>query len=514
MQTLILINPVAAPPRAESLVSDSGTTAASDETFADLLACIEGGLPAMDPIETVAIAVAFGVPPETVLPFRFEPMGAVQGLSGAAVLPEEASEGDLPRRDIPVTGAPLPGVPMAGIISGVVVRPSQSVDLASAAAMGISLPSRLPEDAAHSFPAPENQRLASLNPADLRPSTASDSNLLQLPAIAEGSPPINLNFMDSPPARLAAQAAGPAKSSILAVNMQLPPPTEISAYGASQLADKTGPANADPVENVMASAIAKLAIPSIQTLVPTTVSGAALFWQAGSMAGVAQGERAEQAPGTDLVSAAAEIRGSSTLPSRLESQVAPTFRWGDGLGPAFPALVELVDPDLELEVGAIPASGGLPTHSSTLGGVGHPSAPVSLQELPRLAAQLAGTLVHRADGQTDVALSPEELGHVRLTMQADAQNPDRMVVMLTFERPETLDLFRRHADQLADALREAGFSGADISFGRSGGENAQDGSEPDRPAAEQRETTFFGSDLTPLQTPSKPAATGSLDLRL
>jgi hypothetical protein len=92
--------------------------------------------------------------------------------------------------------------------------------------------------------------------------------------------------------------------------------------------------------------------------------------------------------------------------------------------------------------------------------------------VPSLAAQLVQTLAQRPDGTTEIALSPDELGHVRVTLQADAKDPDRIVVMLNFERPETLDLFRRHADQLADALRSAGFSGADIGFGRSdGGEN-------------------------------------------
>ena len=35
-----------------------------------------------------------------------------------------------------------------------------------------------------------------------------------------------------------------------------------------------------------------------------------------------------------------------------------------------------------------------------------------------------------------------------LKLKPDAANPDRMVVMITFERPETLDLFRRHAGDL------------------------------------------------------------------
>jgi hypothetical protein len=73
---------------------------------------------------------------------------------------------------------------------------------------------------------------------------------------------------------------------------------------------------------------------------------------------------------------------------------------------------------------------------------------------------------------TEIALSPDELGHVRVTLQTDSQNPDRMIVMLSFERAETLDLFRRHADQLAEALRNAGYSGVNIGFGQSYGNDS------------------------------------------
>ncbi len=143
-------------------------------------------------------------------------------------------------------------------------------------------------------------------------------------------------------------------------------------------------------------------------------------------------------------------------------------------------------------------------------------AVVQASTLPTLAAQLVQTLAQRPDGTTEIALSPDELGHVRVTLQADAQNPDRIIVMLNFERPETLDLFRRHADQLADALRDAGFSGADIGFGRSdGGENRD--SPSDTPVG--RHATDTGLADLPAG-PAQPhpalrlAATGTLDLRL
>jgi len=512
MQTLILINPVAAPPRPESWASDSGTTESPDSFFADVMAGIVDRPPARDPVESLSDAVVFIAPPETVPPLGFEPMGAVQGLAEAAAMPKEAFEGDLPGPEIPGPEAPFQGVLSADIAPAAVARPSQSVDLAPAAVMGVIAQPRLPEDVALTSAGPEVHGFSAVNLPDQSLSATSISNLLHLPAIADGSLPVAQIFLRSLSDRPAAQTASQVKPSTLAVNMQSPPLTITSADASSQPDGEGGPRTALPVESVMARAMAKLALALPQTPAPAIVTGTVLVWQAGLLAEMDQSESSEQPAGTDPVSAAAHNRDSSAVLFRPEGQVAPTFQWADNLVPALPVLAQFYDLDLDVE--AILAIGTVPTHSSTLGGVGHPSASVSLQDLPRLAAQLAGTLVHRADRQTDVAFSPEELGHVRLTMQADAQNPDRIVVMLTFDRPETLDLFRRHADQLADALREAGYSGADISFGRSGGENARDGSDPDRPAPDQQGATSFGRDITPLHHPSKPAATGSLDLRL
>ena len=56
---------------------------------------------------------------------------------------------------------------------------------------------------------------------------------------------------------------------------------------------------------------------------------------------------------------------------------------------------------------------------------------------------------------------------------------------MTVERPDTLDLLRRHADQLLSDLRQAGFGNATLSFGQG---RADDGRptpapEPALPAA-------------------------------
>ena len=101
-----------------------------------------------------------------------------------------------------------------------------------------------------------------------------------------------------------------------------------------------------------------------------------------------------------------------------------------------------------------------------------PAAPVF-----QAAAQIVASLTQRPDGTTEIALSPDELGSVRLQFQADSQNPDRIVVHLGFDRPETMELFRRHADQLTEAIRSAGYAEARLDFGQAGA-GSGDGTRP------------------------------------
>lgn len=65
-------------------------------------------------------------------------------------------------------------------------------------------------------------------------------------------------------------------------------------------------------------------------------------------------------------------------------------------------------------------------------------------------------------GGVELRLSPEELGSVRMQF---IQGESGLTVHINAERPETLDLIRRHIDQLAKDLAESGFDSAGFSFG-------------------------------------------------
>jgi hypothetical protein len=139
--------------------------------------------------------------------------------------------------------------------------------------------------------------------------------------------------------------------------------------------------------------------------------------------------------------------------------------------------------------------------------------------VPHLAASIAATLQHRADGTTEIALSPEELGAVRLRVEADANDPERVVIHLAFDRPETMDLFRRHADQLAEAIRAAGYAEARLDFGQagagSGDGHGQESAEGHGKAADALAAKADDPGFAPDRPfPFRPAGTAGLDLRL
>lgn len=127
-----------------------------------------------------------------------------------------------------------------------------------------------------------------------------------------------------------------------------------------------------------------------------------------------------------------------------------------------------------------------------------PAAPPSVQ--------IAEALVQTRNGQVDVILHPEELGRIRLILIPDG---DSTRVQLTAERPETLDLLRRHSHELAVELRQAGMSGASFSF-------AGDDATGQRPGADRPgEHSDGASPATETDVIQRSRVAGAgLDLRL
>lgn len=138
----------------------------------------------------------------------------------------------------------------------------------------------------------------------------------------------------------------------------------------------------------------------------------------------------------------------------------------------------------------------------------HHAAELVRQSLPH-AAEAARQIGH---GTVEIALSPEELGRVRLTIHSD--DGATATVRLSADRHETLDLMRRHVDLLAQDLRDLGYRELSFSFQDQPQRGLVDfnrrGEESGVPL-DQFPSSEAGAGLAP---GSMRHADGSLDLRL
>ena len=113
----------------------------------------------------------------------------------------------------------------------------------------------------------------------------------------------------------------------------------------------------------------------------------------------------------------------------------------------------------------------------------------------------------------DIHLSPAELGKVRITLSPSESG---ITVSILADRPETLDLLRRHSDLLAQDFRDLGYDSAAFSFG--GDPEGERGGDRDQMTPD-RSTPPDEIDLVQEQEqspgPTKPMiGAGRMDLRI
>ena len=127
----------------------------------------------------------------------------------------------------------------------------------------------------------------------------------------------------------------------------------------------------------------------------------------------------------------------------------------------------------------------------------------------QIAPQISSTQVSQSSQTTELVLSPEELGRVRIHM---SQVDTGLTLAITSERPETLDLMRRHIDQLTQEFRSLGFTNLKFDFAQGGSSGfAQNGN---RPGTESGGHTAKTATEVPHPPQQNQAASGGLDLRL
>lgn len=146
-------------------------------------------------------------------------------------------------------------------------------------------------------------------------------------------------------------------------------------------------------------------------------------------------------------------------------------------------------------------------------------APAALSASPQHAEPVVRQVVEavlRIQGdQTEIALSPEELGSIRLVVKSGETVP---MVTVWVDRADVLEMLRRNADQLAADLRGSGMADAQLDFrdgsdwrGPQGG-----GAGPEDTAPREEVIAIGGADgaARQAQRQRQGQAIGRLDIRV
>jgi hypothetical protein len=138
----------------------------------------------------------------------------------------------------------------------------------------------------------------------------------------------------------------------------------------------------------------------------------------------------------------------------------------------------LPDPVLSGEPGVARTQDAAAGGFTATGPVGHGAPPpphiASAADMPGVSRQILAALAQSPGGAVDVTLSPDELGRVRLSLSTT--DLGGIVVNVIADRPETMDLIRRHLDMLAQDFRDIGYGS--VSFGFSDHSGGHDGDAP------------------------------------
>ena len=174
---------------------------------------------------------------------------------------------------------------------------------------------------------------------------------------------------------------------------------------------------------------------------------------------------------------------------------------------ANPAAIETLDevfsgnPDIGTTSGA--------PKSALTSGVA-PSSAAFTTGLPQaVTASIVEMTVSRDQGPVELALTPIELGKVTISIKHDG---NYVHVTITAERSDTLDLMRRHANDLVADLRSTGFSGASLSFGQGQKDPRQGFANPEPTDMLQQPHQNQRHEIKSL-VPSKPREGAGVDLR-
>ncbi|SFS19170.1 flagellar hook-length control protein FliK [Yoonia litorea] len=155
-------------------------------------------------------------------------------------------------------------------------------------------------------------------------------------------------------------------------------------------------------------------------------------------------------------------------------------------------------------IGTTPESQRVSVNGASTGALLHGAA--NQAEGARLVAgQVATSIIQAPGGATEIALNPEELGRVKLSLTA---TEGAVTLSLLAERPETADLLRRHIDVLSQEFRALGYADITFSFGENGTASEQPGDNGGRAADEPHASEEI------IRHTQMRHSNGSIDVRL
>ena len=139
--------------------------------------------------------------------------------------------------------------------------------------------------------------------------------------------------------------------------------------------------------------------------------------------------------------------------------------------------------------------------------------PVQRTEMvSQIARQLTEVMPSAASRPVEIALSPEELGRVRMGITTDE---GKITISILAERPETLDLMRRHIDQLGQSFRSLGYEQVSFLFGQGTGNGDQADVDPkDQNASARTVPAHPDEDQSPVIINVAPTTASGVDIRL
>lgn len=126
-----------------------------------------------------------------------------------------------------------------------------------------------------------------------------------------------------------------------------------------------------------------------------------------------------------------------------------------------------------------------------------------------IAVQIAKSMASATDSTIDIALNPEELGHITISLKPLEAG---ISVTIFTDRPDTADLMRRHIEALAHEFRAMGYTSSSFSFGQGAPQDQRAYRTFD--GAKRRPVIASNPENTPAEARSKSDASGVLDLKL